>query len=384
MPGVLGLTPWRSLLLIVRLETGLRLGAGSPDTRYTLPQYSLGYFWDTPLGWTGVVDGSPVNRDSVQFASLAGFLRDEPAVPVPPEDNVYMRFAGYALVGSVLAPLVGTYASFVLVNVLFWVAGGAGHLRARAAPHQRRPPTAVLAALLVATAPAFAALAGQALPYVASYGLFVLALLLFDRVAPVRRATVAGGRHRRAGRQRPRLPVLRPVHAARVCRRVRAVPAHAAAHAGAGAGGDGGAAPAVEPVLADWRTWPRTRTTRRTPSRRWRRGSTRRAPAAARSTECEATRAGGARRAEYRRAPSCSGRCCSAAWELWHRRRTPEAAWFVAVLDRRVRARAVHALDVAAHPALVRAMASRRSTSWPRLGAVRIGALPARRRSTRP
>jgi len=54
--------------LIISLETGLRLGANSPDTRYTLPRYSLGYFWDTPLGWTGVIDGVPVNRDSVQFA----------------------------------------------------------------------------------------------------------------------------------------------------------------------------------------------------------------------------------------------------------------------------------------------------------------------------
>src|SRR5438105_1127235 len=41
---------------------------------------------------------------------------------------------------------------------------------------------AVLAALLVGTAPAFGALSGQALPYVASYGLFVLALLLFEQV----------------------------------------------------------------------------------------------------------------------------------------------------------------------------------------------------------
>ena len=43
-------------------------------------------------------------------------------MPVPLEDNVYTRFGGYALLGSVLAPAVGAYASFVLVNVLFWVA----------------------------------------------------------------------------------------------------------------------------------------------------------------------------------------------------------------------------------------------------------------------
>src|SRR5438477_11773930 len=104
-------------LAICSLEAGLRLGPNSPDTRYTLPQFSLGYFWDTPLGWTGVVDGVPVNKDSVQFASLAAFFRDESGVPVPPEDNVYVRFAGYSLVGSTLAPLVGSYASFVLVNV---------------------------------------------------------------------------------------------------------------------------------------------------------------------------------------------------------------------------------------------------------------------------
>src|SRR5215467_12063800 len=109
-------------LVVCTFETGLRLGASSPDTRFTLPQFSLGYFWDTPLGWTGVVDGAPVNRDSVQFASLAGFFRDEPAVPVPLEDNVYVRFAGYALVGSMLAPLLGAYPSFVLINVLFWAA----------------------------------------------------------------------------------------------------------------------------------------------------------------------------------------------------------------------------------------------------------------------
>src|SRR3982074_3240960 len=113
---------WLMALTICSLEAGLRLGANSPDTRFTLPQFSLGYFWDTPLGWTGVVSGVPVNKDSVQFASLAGFFRDEPALPVPPEDNVYTRFAGYSLVGSVLAPLVGAYASFVLVNILFWVA----------------------------------------------------------------------------------------------------------------------------------------------------------------------------------------------------------------------------------------------------------------------
>src|SRR5438874_2859174 len=148
-------------LVVCSLETGLRLGASSPDTRFTLPEFSLGYFWDTPLGWTGVVDGVQVNKDSVQFASLAAFFRDEPAVPVPPQDNVYVRFAGYALVGSTLAPLVGAYASFVLINVLFWVAAAvATHLLAlRFTQHQL---TAVLATLLVSTAPAFEALAGQA------------------------------------------------------------------------------------------------------------------------------------------------------------------------------------------------------------------------------
>src|SRR3954451_3889549 len=117
-------TWWVALgaLLVILLETGPRLGANSPDTRFTLPQYSLGNFWDTPLGWTGVIDGISVNKDAVQFYSLAGFLHGLP-VPVPPEDNVYVRFAGYALVGSALAPLIGSYASFVVVNVLFWLAG---------------------------------------------------------------------------------------------------------------------------------------------------------------------------------------------------------------------------------------------------------------------
>ncbi|MDQ6673366.1 MAG: hypothetical protein M3069_21925 [Chloroflexota bacterium] len=175
-------------LVICSLETGLRLGAASPDTRFTLPQYGLGYFWDNPLGWTGVVGGVPVNKDSVQFASLAGFFRDEPAVQVPLEDNVYTRFAGYSLLGSVAAPIVGAYASFVLVNVLLWV-GAALATYALAVRHTGSTLTATLAAVLVSTAPAFEALAGQALPYVSSYALFVLSLWLFERVRLFERST---------------------------------------------------------------------------------------------------------------------------------------------------------------------------------------------------
>src|SRR5215831_12077806 len=175
-------------LVVCSFETGLRLGVSSPDTRFTLPQFSLGYFWDTPLGWTGVLDGVPVNKDSVQFASLAGFFRDEPAVAVPPDDNVYVRFAGYSLVGSILAPFIGAYASFVLINVVFWVAATlATYLLALRFTRDRS--IGVLAALLVATAPAFEALAGQALPYVASYSLFVLSLLLFERARLFERGT---------------------------------------------------------------------------------------------------------------------------------------------------------------------------------------------------
>ncbi|HEX8967181.1 MAG TPA: hypothetical protein VF937_04825, partial [Chloroflexota bacterium] len=177
-------------VVVCSLETGIRLGPNSPDTRFTLPPYSLGYFWDTPLGWTGVVDGVAVNKDSVQFASLAGFFRDEPAVPVPPQDNVYVRFAGYALVGSVLAPLIGAYPSFVLVNVALWVAAVLATY-ALALRFTRHSVTAIAAAVLVSTAPAFEALAGQALPYVASYSLFVLSLLLFDRVKLFERDTPA-------------------------------------------------------------------------------------------------------------------------------------------------------------------------------------------------
>jgi hypothetical protein len=176
------------VVVLCTLETSLRLGANSPDTRYTLPQYSLGYFWDTPLGWTGVVDGASVNKDSVQFASLAGFFRDQPAVPVPPEDNVYVRFAGYAFVGSSLAALFGMYASFVVTNVVFWVAAALATY-ALARTLTGAAPIAVFASVLVATAPAFEALVGQALPYVASYGLFALGLLLFDRMRLFQRET---------------------------------------------------------------------------------------------------------------------------------------------------------------------------------------------------
>ncbi len=177
-------------LAICGLETVVRVGADSPDTRFTLPQFGLGYFWQTPLGWTGLVGGVPVNRDSVQFASLASFFRGEPTLAVPLEDNVYTRFAGYALVGSVAAPLIGAYASFVLVNVLFWVAAALATY-ALALKFTGSSVTAALAALLVCSAPAFEALAGQALPYVASYGLFAVGLLVFDRARLFERATPA-------------------------------------------------------------------------------------------------------------------------------------------------------------------------------------------------
>jgi hypothetical protein len=94
-------------------------------------------------------------------------------------------------VGSVLAPLVGAYASFALVNVLFWVAAAlATYLLA--IEHTGSTRTAALAALLVSTAPVFEALAGQALPYVASYSLFALGLLLFDRARLFERSTPTG------------------------------------------------------------------------------------------------------------------------------------------------------------------------------------------------
>ncbi len=183
-------------LLLIVLETGLRLGTNSPDARFTLPRYSLGYFWDTPLGWTGVIDGVPVNKDAVQFHSLAGFLHGL-AVPVPPQDNVYVRFAGYSLLGSALASLIGSYASFVVTNVLFWLAGALATY-VLAVRKTGSIQTGVLAALLVSTAPVFEALAGQPLPYVASYALFALGLLLFDQVrlfekdTPSRTAALAG------------------------------------------------------------------------------------------------------------------------------------------------------------------------------------------------
>ena len=107
---------------------------------------------------------------------------------VPVEDNVYTRFAGYSLLGSVVAPLVGAYASFVLVNVLLWVAAALATY-ALALRYTGSALTATLAALLVSTAPAFEALAGQALPYVASYSLFVLGLWLFDRASLFARST---------------------------------------------------------------------------------------------------------------------------------------------------------------------------------------------------
>src|SRR5260370_26960356 len=86
--------------------------------------------------------------------------------------------------------MVGAYAGFVLVNILFGVAASVATY-ALAVRFTGSNITAVLAALLVSTAPAFEALVGQALPYVASYSLFVLGLLVFDRARLFERGTSA-------------------------------------------------------------------------------------------------------------------------------------------------------------------------------------------------
>lgn len=175
-----------ALAALVLLETGLRLGERSPFYRFNLPQFGVGYFWETPLGYTGYVDGQPVNQDSLAFDSLAGFLRGDPSLPVALDSNVYTRLAGYSLLGTALAPLVGRYAGFVLANLLLWLAG----LAATYALGLRRtgsPLVAGLAAALVATAPVFSATVGQALPYVASYSLFAVGVWFTERVGLFRR-----------------------------------------------------------------------------------------------------------------------------------------------------------------------------------------------------
>ena len=296
------LAAWRRLVLCT-LETGLRLGASSPDTRYTLPQFSLGYFWDTPLGWTASSTACPSTRTASSSRRWPASSATSRPVPVPPEDNVYVRFAGYALVGS--------------------VAGAAGRRVRQLRPGQRRcsgsPPrwrptrwrvrfTAIELTAVAgrrcwsATAPAFEALAGQALPYVASYSLFVLGLLLFDRARLFERDTPlrdrAGVRLGRAGwascsttctccpRSWSSTALLRrmPLRNMALVLVAMAVPRLA-----------------WSVLLAGWRTWRRTRTTRRTRSRRWRPGSTRRASARAVARIKAYAVAGRARRAEHRR-----------------------------------------------------------------------------------
>jgi hypothetical protein len=169
------------LLLVCILETIPRLGERSPDTRFTLPRYSLGYFWDSPLGWSGVLDGALVNRDSSQFDSLAGWLRGDPNPLIPLNANVYTRFAGYAALGGAPGGLLGDYRGFVLVNLALWLAAS---LVTYALALKRTSSTLVagLAGLLVATAPLFSAFVGQGLPYVVAYALFAIGVWYCERV----------------------------------------------------------------------------------------------------------------------------------------------------------------------------------------------------------
>ncbi|TME35728.1 MAG: DUF4175 domain-containing protein [Chloroflexi bacterium] len=78
----------------------------------------------------------------------------------------------------------------MLINVAFWVAAVLATY-ALALRYANSRLTAILAATLVSTAPAFEALVGQALPYIASYSFFVLGLLLFERARVFERSTTA-------------------------------------------------------------------------------------------------------------------------------------------------------------------------------------------------
>ena len=179
------------------VESATRLGENAPFYRYTLPRYGLGYFWGTPLGWGGFTDGVAVNRDSLAFDALASFLRGETALAVPLDGNTYTRLTGYSLLGTLPAPLVGRYLGFVVANVAFWIAGAMATY-ALAVRHTGSRLVAVLAAVLVATAPAYEALVGQALPYVVSYSLFAIGVWyceragLFERRATLARAALVG------------------------------------------------------------------------------------------------------------------------------------------------------------------------------------------------
>ncbi|MBV9357867.1 MAG: hypothetical protein JO023_20340 [Chloroflexi bacterium] len=175
------------LALVCLAETLPRLSERSPDTRYTLPQYSLGYFWDSPLGWSGLLDGALVNRDSSQFDSLAGWLRGDPNPLIPLNANVYTRFAGYAALGGAPGGLLGDYPGFVLVNLALWLAAS---LATYGLGLKRTGSTLIagLAGLLVATAPLFSAFVGQGLPYVAAYALFAIGVWYCERIGLFTRA----------------------------------------------------------------------------------------------------------------------------------------------------------------------------------------------------
>ncbi len=183
--------------LLCTTETAVRLGADSPFLKYTRPTYGMGYFWDTPRGWEAFLDRVPINRDGLGFVAIAGFLRDDPSLSWQMAANPYTRLAGYSLVGVSLTPLLPQYASFVVVNALAWIAGALATY-ALAVRRTRSELVGVAAAALAATAPAFSALVGQPLPYVASYGLFAVGLWycervrLFSRVTPRSTVGLAG------------------------------------------------------------------------------------------------------------------------------------------------------------------------------------------------
>ena len=179
---------WCALLaLLCTVELVTHTGRRSGFLESSRPVLSVNHLLpgDGYVSWVGTV---PVLHDADGLLTLTSFFLGERG---PEATGILDRRAAYAYLASLTIPLAGAYPGFMLVNALFWWAGGVAVywlVRRR----WRSEPLAIAVSFLVATGNGFIFMAGVPMSYLAAYATFALILALaewlgaFERHASLR------------------------------------------------------------------------------------------------------------------------------------------------------------------------------------------------------
>ena len=161
------------LALICTLELVTHTGRRSGFLESSRPVHSVNHLLpgDGYISWVGTV---PVLHDADGLLTLTALFLGERG---PEATGILDRRAAYAYLASLIVPLAGAYAGFMLVNALCWWAGAAATYWFvwRRWGDER---LAVAVSLLVATGHGFIFMAGVPMSYLPAYASVALVLAL--------------------------------------------------------------------------------------------------------------------------------------------------------------------------------------------------------------